>query len=160
VGEHHERLDGSGYPNRLSGGQSSILAQMTGLVDAYDDLAGNPSGRTSISPSQAVQQLYKFGLGLQHDPVLVEQLIQCLGIFPVGSFVELTTGERAIVYSVNQRDRLKPVVKLVTDTSQSWYETPPIVDLSMPDATVPARAIARVLDPRVDKVDVASYCTV
>lgn len=160
VGDHHERLNGSGYPNRLSGEQCTVFAQLVGMVDMYDAMASGRDGRPPLLPSQAVRQLYQLGQGGLFDRALVERMIQCLGVYPFGSLVELNTGERAVVYSVNPEERLKPSVKLITDANGRAYDPPFIVDLSQPDETGPVRLIARVLDASREGVDVASYCEV
>ncbi len=158
IAEHHERLDGSGYPDGLRGARVSVPAQIVGLVDTYDAMASSRGGRPPLSPDQAVRQLFQLGLRHQYDRVLVEWLIQCLGVYPFGSLVELSTRERAVVYAVNPLERLRPCVKLITDPQGRPYPTPCLVDLAAPPANEPARAILRVLDASVERVDVLRYC--
>lgn len=158
VGDHHERLDGSGYPNGLRGGQCTTLAQLVGIVDVYDAMASGRDGRPPLLPSQAVRQLYHLGQRRHFDSALVERMIQCLGVYPFGSLVELNTGERAVVYSVNPEERLKPAVKLIAGADGRPYDPPFIVDLSCQDGAGPVRLITRVLDATQEGVEVARYC--
>lgn len=156
--EHHERLDGSGYPDGLRGARIAPLSQIVGLVDAYDAMASSRHGRPPLSPDQAVRQLFQLGLKQQYDRTLVELLIQCLGIYPFGSLVEISTGEWAVVYAVNPEERLRPCVKLISDSRGRPYAEPRLVNLANQPAGEPARAILRVLDAAAEQVNVLRYC--
>jgi HD-GYP domain-containing protein (c-di-GMP phosphodiesterase class II) len=112
--QHHERLDGSGYPRGLSNRQISIDGAIAGLVDSYSALTSKRSFAEQESPSNALSKFYKLRGKLFHE-ALVEQFIQCLGIYPVGSMVELNSGEIAIVISQNLVRRLQPRVMVVFD---------------------------------------------
>ncbi len=158
IAEHHERLDGSGYPDGLKGSRIALSSQIVGLVDNYDAMASNRGGRPPLSPDQSVRQLFQLGLKHQYDRTLVELLIQCLGVYPFGSLVELSTGERAVVYAVNPAERLRPCVKLIADSHGHPYPEPRLVDLAEARTDEPARTILRVLDASVEHVDVLRYC--
>jgi len=158
VAEHHERLDGSGYPDGLRGERLALPSQIVGLVDIYDAMASRRGGRPPLSPGQAVRQLYQLGLREHYDRALVEQLIQCLGVYPFGSLVELSTGERAVVYAVNPDERLRPSVKLIADAQGRPYPEARLLDLSAPPPDGIERTIVRVLDASAENVDVLQYC--
>jgi HD-GYP domain-containing protein (c-di-GMP phosphodiesterase class II) len=112
--QHHERLDGSGYPNGLTGNQISIDGAIAGLVNTYCALISKRSYAEQTSASNALNMLFKLRGTLFHD-ALVEQLIQCIGIYPVGSAIELNTGEIGVVIAQNLIRRLQPKVMLVLD---------------------------------------------
>jgi cyclic di-GMP phosphodiesterase len=114
VVQHHERLDGSGYPHRLSGGQITIDGAIAGLVNTYCALISKRSYAEQISPSNALSMIYKLRGTLFHD-ALAEQFIQCIGIYPVGSTIELNTGEIGIVIAQNLVRRLQPRIMLILD---------------------------------------------
>lgn len=156
--QHHERLDGFGYPGGLGGARLPLTSQVVGLVDVYDAMASRRSGRPPLSPGQAVRQLYQLGLKEQYDRALVEQLIQCLGVYPFGSLVELSTGERAVVYAVNPDERLRPSVKLIADAQGRTYPRPRLIDLSAPPPDEIERTVLRVLDAAAEGVDVLQHC--
>lgn len=158
IAQHHERLDGSGYPAGLKGTAISVAAQIVGLVDVYDAMASRRSGRPPLSPAQSVRQLYQLGLKQQYDRTLVELLIQCLGVYPFGSLVELSTGERAVVYAVNPVERLRPSVKLILDAAGRPFPEPRLMDLADPQPGEIERTILRVLDATLEEVDVVKYC--
>src|SRR3972149_8219777 len=111
---HHERYDGSGYPRGLRGQGIALSGLIAGIVDAYDTLTAPPPFGENISPANALSIIYK-GRGKQFHPALVEQFIQCLGVFPVGSVVELNSGEGAGVVAQNMVRRLQPRIMVVKD---------------------------------------------
>lgn len=112
--QHHERVNGSGYPQGLRGSEISIEGAIAGLVDSYSALTSARPHAEQISPSIALSQLHKLR-GTLFDEKLVEQFIQCIGIFPVGSAVELNTGEIGFVIAQNLAHRLQPRVVLILD---------------------------------------------
>jgi HD-GYP domain-containing protein (c-di-GMP phosphodiesterase class II) len=114
VVQHHERLDGSGYPHGLSGGQISIDGAIAGLINTYCALVSKRTYAEQISPSNALGMIYKLRGTLFHD-ALAEQLIQCIGIYPVGSTIELNTGEIGVVIAQNLVRRLQPRIMLILD---------------------------------------------
>ena len=109
---HHERHDGSGYPHRLHETQIPYLGQIGAIVDCYDALTSDRVYASAISGHAALQKIYEWR-GRLFDKQLVEQFIQCMGIYPIGSVVELRSGDVGVVVSVNRVRRLKPRVKLV-----------------------------------------------
>jgi HD-GYP domain-containing protein (c-di-GMP phosphodiesterase class II) len=111
---HHERFDGSGYPRGLRGGGIALFGLIAGIVDTFDTLTAPPPFGENLSPSNALNIIYK-GRGKQFHAALVEQFIQCIGVFPVGSVVELNSGEVAIVLAQNMVRRLQPRIMVVRD---------------------------------------------
>ena len=126
--QHHERQDGSGYPRALRGRQITIDGAIAGLVNSYSALTSKRSYTEQDSPSNALSKLYKLRGKLFHD-ALVEQFIQCIGIYPVGSTVELNTGEVGIVIAQNLVRRLQPRVMVVLDASWKPIHPQVILDL-------------------------------
>ena len=128
VSQHHERLDGSGYPRRLKGDQIAGFSSMAGIVDSFEALVSQRPYAEAISTHQALQQLNRWKGSSFHE-ALTEQFIQCIGIFPVGSLVELTTGDVAVVIGQNKIRRLKPKVMLLLDPNKEPYQYPATLDL-------------------------------
>ena len=111
---HHERYDGSGYPRGLKGKAIPQFGSIAMIVDTFDALtAPQPYGEI-MPPSSALNYLFQ-NRGAKFHAGLVEQYIQCVGAFPVGSVVELNTGEIAIVIAQNLARRLQPRVMVVED---------------------------------------------
>jgi HD-GYP domain-containing protein (c-di-GMP phosphodiesterase class II) len=155
--EHHERYDGSGYPSQLRGEAIAPLSQLIGLVDVYDALVTSRYGRPAITPPQAIRQIYKLGLAGQFHKTQVEHMIQCLGVYPIGSLVELSTGERAVVVSTRPELSVKPSLKIITDAKGRHYPDPLLIDLSEPDEGGPVRSILRDLDPQQEACRIESF---
>jgi len=126
---HHERQDGTGYPRGLKGDQIGLYGSIAAIADAFDILtAQRPHGGEPLAPSAALSYLYK-ERGTGYHPDLVEQFIQCVGVFPVGSVVELNSGETGLVITQNLVRRLKPRVMIVLDGKGNPMRPHKILDL-------------------------------
>ncbi len=128
VSQHHERFDGSGYPKGLRGEQISLLGGMAGLVDSYTAMISARPYAQPMSVQQALHDLYGTR-GQAFKSEMVEEFIQCVGVFPVGSLVELNTAEVAVVVSQNRSRRLKPRVMLVLDSQRQSFANPVMLEL-------------------------------
>ncbi|MEO6800895.1 MAG: HD domain-containing phosphohydrolase [Rhodanobacter sp.] len=113
VRTHHERHDGSGYPEGLAGHVIPITGRMLGIIDSYDAMSSARPYRAAISRHQALQQIYAARNRL-YQAEMAEQFQVCLGVYPTGSLVELSTGEIAIVMAQNQIRRLRPRVAILS----------------------------------------------
>ncbi|MDH4326090.1 MAG: HD-GYP domain-containing protein [Betaproteobacteria bacterium] len=111
---HHERFDGSGYPGGVKGDALGVLGAMAGIVDTFDALTVKRPYAEAMSPSNALNLLFRMR-GRTFHPRLVEQFIRCIGYFPVGSVVELNSGEIGVVVAQNAAQRLQPKVMVVRD---------------------------------------------
>ena len=133
--QHHERLDGSGYPQGLRGKQITIDGAIAGLVDTYSAFTSTRPYAEQMPPSAALNTLHKLR-GTLFDEMLVEKFIECIGIYPVGSAVELNTGEVGIVIAQNLARRLKPRVMVILDARLKPIRPQVILDLAKePKAT-------------------------
>ncbi|MEN8259578.1 MAG: HD domain-containing phosphohydrolase, partial [Pseudomonadota bacterium] len=128
VAEHHERFDGSGYPKGLLGTQISLLGSIAGICDAYDSMVSERQDASSLSPFQALMRLYEIK-GRQFNNALVERLIQCIGIYPIGCLLEMNTGEIGIVIEQRKNHRLKPMLMILLDPNKQTYPSPFVLDL-------------------------------
>ncbi|MGH8744946.1 MAG: HD-GYP domain-containing protein, partial [Burkholderiales bacterium] len=129
VAMHHERYDGSGYPNGLRGDAFGVIAGIAGLVDTFVGLTSKRPYASPVAPSNALNMLHKWR-GTAFHPVLVEQFIRCIGIFPVGAVVELNSGEVGVVVAQNLEKRLQPRVMVVRDASGNPLRPQKLIDLS------------------------------
>ena len=140
---HHERQDGSGYPKGLTGPDIGLHGSMAGIVDTFDALTALRPYASQIPPSTALGMLHK-ERGMRFDGELVEQFIRCIGVFSVGSVVELNSGEVGIVLSQNATQRLKPRVMVVLGPDGQRMYPYKILDLSRgPKATTTEPYIIR-----------------
>jgi HD-GYP domain-containing protein (c-di-GMP phosphodiesterase class II) len=128
IAHHHERLNGSGYPQGLQDAEISPVGKMAGIVDAFSALTSIRPYAEPISPYSAMQQLQGW-TDTYFNAGLVELFIQAIGIFPVGTLVELSTGELAVVLEQSRPRRLKPKVLVVSAADKTPLETPFVLDL-------------------------------
>ncbi len=129
VEQHHERHDGSGYPKKLNGDAIGMSGAIGAIVDVYDAITSQRIYRAGISPEDALKRMYEWRhKDFQAD--LVEEFIKCMGIFPIGSLVELNTGGIGVVITINRARRLKPKVALVLQANKEPYAKRIIADLA------------------------------
>lgn len=126
---HRERHNGSGFPAGVRGDRIPLLAKIAGLVAYYESLIAPREGYQPLSPAQAVSQLFELrNVEFQED--LVEQFIQSIGIYPIGTLVQLTNGQRGVVVSHSPKRRLMPKVMLMTDSAQQPLKAAKMVNLA------------------------------
>jgi putative nucleotidyltransferase with HDIG domain len=154
--EHHERVNGAGYPHQRARKDISQFGLITAIVDIYDAMTSDRCYHKGQPAHQALQLLYRLSLEGHLDPTLVQQFIQVVGVYPVGSVVELNTGETGIVKQVNHEAPLAPVVLLVKSAGNTLLSQPKEQDLSQQNAT-PPRNITSVLHPHQTGIDPADY---
>ncbi len=128
VAQHHERHDGSGYLRGLTANQICPFARIAGIADTFDDITTAGPQRPPLSTNEAMQCLYGWKGTIFHDGV-VDQFIQSIGLFPVGTLVELQSGEVGIVIAQNRIRRLKPRLMLLLDGEKAPLSAPLILDL-------------------------------
>jgi HD-GYP domain-containing protein (c-di-GMP phosphodiesterase class II) len=129
IENHHERMDGSGYPRGIQGAAIPLLARIAGLVDTYDAMITPRPYATARTSHEATQELLDCK-GRQFQEALVEQFVQAIGLFPTGTMVELNTGEVGIVAAQNATRRLKPELIIVLDANKARLEHVVVVDLA------------------------------
>jgi HD-GYP domain-containing protein (c-di-GMP phosphodiesterase class II) len=156
VMEHHQRLNGTGYPASDSGANPSPLSQIVAITDTYDTMI---TGRNGIiqRPIDVLRQLYLDANAGAFDRVLVEKVIHSLGVYPVGSLVELNTGERGIVLTSNRKDTLRPIIRLVLSRDGLPLSRGPVVSLAEEDSVGIGRLIVRTLDPGKERIDIMGH---
>lgn len=123
IAQHHERLDGSGYPKGLKGDEIGIYGRMAAIADSFSALITARAYANASAPQDALMNLYEWAGTSFHEP-LVEQFVQAIGIFPVGSCIELSSGEVAVVLAHNRVRRLEPRVLVLTAPDKSPLPVP------------------------------------
>lgn len=126
--QHHERHNGKGYPFGLIGNQISLLGGIVSIVDVYDAITTNRVYRGPMAPQEALKWIYQWSL-TDFDPHLVERFIKTIGIYPVGSLVEINHADIGMVMSGNYENALQPNVLLLYNGQKQKYDPPLIVDL-------------------------------
>ena len=137
VATHHERADGSGYPQGLQNEDIPIFGRIAGIVDSFDAMTSERPYMDARprSPHEAISELY----GLRDSKFqaeLVEQFIQAVGLYPTGSLVELNTGQVGAVVGINGLRRLQPTVMLLLDEHKEPYAEFQYLDLSTADHAI------------------------
>ena len=128
VAQHHERHNGSGYPKGCKADEITMYGAMSGITDVYAALTSTRPYGLPLAPQEALSQIFAWR-GSVFSEKLVEEFIQGIGVFPVGSLVELNTGEVAAVVAQNRARRLKPRILLVLDPNKQPYSTPIMLDM-------------------------------
>lgn len=128
VSSHHERFDGSGYPHGLEGKRSPVQGRIAAIIDCYTAMTRENSYRKAIAPHEALQTMYNWR-DKYFQAELMEQFLQCIGVYPTGSLIEMSSGEVGMIMSQNKTQRLKPKIIMLLDENKKTYETNKIVDL-------------------------------
>lgn len=109
--QHHETIDGKGYPKGLSGKQLSTKVRIVGMVNRYDNLCNPPHRNDAATPAEAIATMFKRDQS-RWDPHLLQHFVRLLGVYPPGSIVQLSNGNTGIVVSVDRADLLRPSIML------------------------------------------------
>lgn len=131
VAEHHERIDGSGYPNNKANGEISLFGRMASIVDVYDAITSDRAYHRGVEPSEALRKLLEWS-SHHFEPKLVHQFIRCVGIYPVGTLVRLSSDRVAAVVESSREGLLNPVVRVCFDLRRQRSVTPFDLNLSDP----------------------------
>lgn len=107
--QHHELMDGSGYPKRLKGEAISPLARVVAVVDAYDNCINDRRAEQNMTPHQALKHLYAT-MRTRLDARVLATFIRCMGVFPPGTVVKLSNGQYGMVTVLNPKNASRPVV--------------------------------------------------
>jgi HD-GYP domain-containing protein (c-di-GMP phosphodiesterase class II) len=126
---HHERRDGSGYPDALAGDAIDELTQMAAIVDVYDAITADRCYHKGIPAAAALRKMYEWSK-TQFSPQLVQAFMRCVGIYPVGSLVMLESGRLAVVVEPHETNLLAPKVNVFFHARKNVYIRPEMVDLA------------------------------
>lgn len=129
AGQHHERHDGTGYPNKLKGEEISLYGRMAAVVDVYDAISSDRVYHKGMPPPEALKKLLEWS-DHHFEPILVHNFIRAIGIYPSGTLVRLASDRLAVVMEQNEGNLLEPVVRVIYDVAAQHYLEPEIVDLA------------------------------
>ncbi|MES2609216.1 MAG: HD-GYP domain-containing protein [Pseudomonadota bacterium] len=131
---HHEKMDGSGYPDRLKGEQISLIARMTAICDVYDAITSDRPYKRGWDPAESLRRMAEWTKG-HFDPRLFQAFVKSIGIYPVGSLVRLTSGRIGVVTEQGQQSLTSPKVKVFFSTKSDMRIPPATIDLADPHCT-------------------------
>ncbi|MCS6896379.1 MAG: HD-GYP domain-containing protein [Nitrospira sp.] len=154
--EHHERVDGTGYPFGRVKNEISRFGLIASVVDIYDAITSDRCYHRGRPPHDALQYLYFLALKGHLDAELVQRFIRVVGVFPVGSLVELNTGEVAVVRRIHRDAPLAPSVTIVKSANNVLLSKPIECDLRE-EARVSGRTIQAVKGPHDVGIDPGVY---
>lgn len=126
---HHERRDGTGYPDMQAEGQISELAQMAAIVDVYDAITSDRCYHKGMPAADALRKIYEWSK-FHFNPALTQEFMRCVGIYPVGTMVMLESGRLGVVVEPHETNLLTPKVNVFFNTRSQTYIRPELLDLS------------------------------
>lgn len=126
--QHHERINGSGYPNGLKGKELSQVGQMVAIIDVYDAITTDKGYKKGIVPFKALGEMLEKS-GIDFDGELIQKFIQSVGIYPFGTLVNLQNNLIGIVIDVRGDDLLHPLLRIICDPKKGGMITPFDIDL-------------------------------
>jgi HD-GYP domain-containing protein (c-di-GMP phosphodiesterase class II) len=134
--QHHERVDGTGYPLGLKDEDIAYYAKAAAIVDVYDAMTSARCYQDKYQPTEVLRKLYEWS-SHHYDRGLVQKLIRCIGIYPIGTLVRLESGLIGIIMKHGEKSLLQPVVRIVFNTkNQSYVRSPYDIDLGNPSGKI------------------------
>jgi len=127
---HHERVDGKGYPEKLSGEALSLFARMGAVCDVYDAITSNRCYKNGWEPAEAIRKMAEWQEG-HFDSAIFHAFVKTIGIYPAGTLVKLKSTRLAVVIEQSSKSLITPIVKIFFSTKENSPLQPEIIDLSM-----------------------------
>lgn len=140
---HHERIDGTGYPDRLSGEALTLFARMGAVCDVYDAITSDRCYKQGWTPGESIRKMVEWKDGHFDDRVF-QAFVKTVGIYPAGSLVKLRSGRLGVVTDQTEKSLLTPLVKVFFSARSNAHILPEIVDLTRTNDS-----IVNVEDPTV-----------
>ncbi len=131
AGQHHERFDGSGYPNKLKGEKISLFGRMGAIVDVYDALTSDRVYHKGMASTAALGRLLEWSK-FHFDPELVRSYVKSIGIYPTGSLVRLESGRLGVVLEQHPEHMMQPKLRVIYHAEKKYYLPPELLDLTWP----------------------------
>lgn len=130
--QHHERYDGSGYPNKLKADKLSLYGQMAAIVDVYDAITSDRCYHKGMESTDALRKIFEWSK-FHFNPELVQHFIRCVGIYPIGTLVRLDDHRLAVVTEYGKGNLTKPTVRVMFNLKTKAFIKPFDIDLSDPN---------------------------
>lgn len=150
---HHERLDGTGYPRNLPADQITEFGRMAAICDVFDAITADRVYRKGMAPNLALRKLIEWSV-FHLDKEIVYDFIRCCSVYPVGTLVELSNGQAAVVIEANRRFPKQPIVRVFYSLNAQQQLQPKVVNLASKKVTV---NVVNTLDARQLKIDIQPF---
>ncbi|MBI5923084.1 MAG: HD-GYP domain-containing protein [Betaproteobacteria bacterium] len=137
---HHEKVDGSGYPHRLKDAEITLFAKMGAVCDVYDAITSNRPYKQGWDPAESIKKMTEWSNG-HFEQKVFQAFVKCIGIYPTGALVRLSSGRLGVVLDQSAKSLLTPQVKVFFSTKSQSYIQPEVVDLSRPNC--PEKIVGR-----------------
>jgi len=151
VKQHHELIDGSGYPDKLKKEKIYKLVEILQVADFYDEHIHGLNDKPGMLPVNALKLLYQAAKKNRYNESIVSELIHVMGIYPVTSAVQLNTGEKAIVDEVDKEKPLLPRVKIIYEADGSCCTSDKFINIAEQSGEK-RRSIIKVIEP-LDEIE-------
>lgn len=132
---HHERVDGAGYPDQLSGPALTLAARMGAICDVYDAITSDRCYKAGWPPAEAIRKMVEWQNG-HFDATIFQAFVRTIGIYPVGTLLKLKSGRLAVVTDQSEKNLLKPIVKVFFSIRSNTLIKMELVDLSHTQDTI------------------------
>ena len=146
ISQHHERMDGSGSPFSLKADQIYLLTQILMIADTYDEMLQGIGEHAGMTASLAISNIFKQTQQHRFDEKICKAFIHAIGIYPIGSAVQLNTGEKGVVIELHRESPLLPIVKIFYNRSGNPLFKPFICDLLKQEVNEIKRKLVSVLN--------------
>ncbi|MDH5485215.1 MAG: HD-GYP domain-containing protein [Gammaproteobacteria bacterium] len=132
---HHERVDGRGYPDRISGNELSLVARMGAVCDVYDAITSDRCYKKGWEPADALKKMAEWKDG-HFDEAVFNAFVKTVGIYPTGTLVKLKSGRLGVVTEQSEKTLLKPKIKIFFSSSSNAPIPKKIIDLTRSQETI------------------------
>jgi putative nucleotidyltransferase with HDIG domain len=130
---HHEKIDGSGYPEKFKSSQISLYAKMAAVCDVYDAITSNRPYKSGWDPAESLRRMAEWKG--HFDPTVFQAFVKSMGIYPVGSLVRLASGRIGVVTEQTSKSLTTPRIKVFFSTKSNMRIPPAVLDLSLAHVT-------------------------
>lgn len=126
---HHERIDGRGYPEKLSGDALTLFARMGAVCDVYDAISSDRCYKKAWGPAESIHKMASWQAG-HFDETVFHAFVKTIGIFPNGSLLKLKSGRLGVVIEQSRKSLITPIIRVFFSIHANAHIPAEIVDLS------------------------------